>query len=70
MFRPVWHYEVSHLVTDLAEGWDAMGNIGKEAPEIEVLPAEQPGPAKREAAPARPAPAQPAPATEPDPAPA
>jgi hypothetical protein len=47
-----------------------VGNIGKEAQEIEVLPAEQPTPAERESRPAEPAPPEPArvPAAEPTPA--
>ncbi len=49
-----------------------MGNIGKEAQEIEVLPAEQeqPAPAERERAPSEPMPPEPAsvPAAEPTPA--
>lgn len=49
-----------------------MGNIGKEAQEIEVLPAEQeqPAPAERETAPSEPMPPEPAsvPAAEPTPA--
>ncbi len=50
----------------------AVGNIGKEAQEIEVLPAEQdlPAPAERKSGPAEPAPpeAAPVPAAEPRPA--
>jgi hypothetical protein len=48
----------------------AVGNIGKEAQEIEVLPAEQPVPVEREPGPAEPAPPEPAlvPAAEPTPA--
>jgi hypothetical protein len=38
-----------------------VGNIGKEAQEIEVLPAEQPVPAERDLGPAEPAPPEPAP---------
>ena len=46
-----------------------MGNIGKEAQEIEVLPAEQVAPAERESRPAEPAPPDPAPVpAEPTPA--
>jgi hypothetical protein len=47
-----------------------VGNIGKEAQEIEVLPVEQPTPAERESIPAEPAPPEPAsvPASEPTPA--
>jgi hypothetical protein len=49
-----------------------VGNIGKEAQEIEVLPAEQeaPAPAEREIAPSEPVPPGPAsvPAAEPTPA--
>ena len=49
-----------------------MGNIGKEAQEIEVLPAEQAAPAEqapaeRESRPAEPAPPDPVPAAEPTP---
>jgi hypothetical protein len=49
-----------------------MGNIGKEAPEIEVLPAEQPVPAERRPGPAEPEPsrAEPAVVPESEPAPA
>ncbi len=49
-----------------------VGNIGKEAPEIEVLPAEQPVPAERETGPAEreARPGQPAPAADPEPVPA
>ncbi len=45
-----------------------MGNIGKEAPEIEVLPAAQPMPAEHEAVPAEPAPPAPAPVPAAEPA--
>jgi hypothetical protein len=47
-----------------------VGNIGKEAQEIEVLPTVQPAPAERESAPADPAPPEHAavPAAEPTPA--
>ena len=47
-----------------------MGNIGKEAQEIEVLPAGQPAPAERESGPAEPVPppSAPVPAAEPTPA--
>ena len=47
-----------------------MGNIGKEAQEIEVLPTEQPTPAERESGRPEPAPPEPArvPAAEPTPA--
>jgi hypothetical protein len=50
-----------------------VGNIGKEAQEIEVLPAEQAAPAEqapaeRESRPAEPAPPDPVPAAEPTPA--
>ena len=49
-----------------------MGNIGKEAPEIEVLPAEQPVPAERETEPAEhdARPARPGPVADPEPVPA
>jgi hypothetical protein len=47
-----------------------VGNIGKEAQEIEVLPAEQPVPAERELAPAEPAPPEPAPVPAAEPTPA
>jgi hypothetical protein len=47
-----------------------VGNIGKEAQEIEVLPAEQPVPVERELGPAEPAPPEraPVPSAEPTPA--
>ena len=48
----------------------AVGNIGKEAQEIEVLPAEQPVPAERELGPAEPAPPEPAPVPAAEPTPA
>jgi hypothetical protein len=47
-----------------------VGNIGKEAQEIEVLPTEQPIPAERELAPAEPAPPEPAPVPAAEPTPA
>ncbi len=49
-----------------------MGNIGKESPEIYVLPAEQPGPAEHRPGPAAPEPrhAEPALVPESEPAPA
>ena len=47
-----------------------MGNIGKEAQEIEVLPAEQAVPAERESGPAEPAPPEPAPVPAAEPTPA
>ena len=46
-----------------------MGNIGKEAEEIEVLPAEQTVPAERESGPAEPAPPEPAPVPAAEPTP-
>ena len=56
------------MATVMAKG-QAVGNIGKEAPEIEVLPAEQPMPAEHEAGPAERGPAEPA-LPEPAPVPA
>jgi hypothetical protein len=49
-----------------------MGNIGKEAPEIEVLPVAQPVPAEHRPGPAEPEPrhAEPAPVPESEPVPA
>jgi hypothetical protein len=47
-----------------------VGNIGKEAQEIEVLPAEQPTPAERESGPAEPVPPEPAPVPAAEPTPA
>jgi len=49
-----------------------VGNIGKEAPEIEVLPVGQPVPAEHESRPARreSSPAEPAPVPESEPVPA
>jgi hypothetical protein len=49
-----------------------VGNIGEEAPEIDVLPVEQPVPAEHESRSAEPepVPAEPAPAPEPEPVPA
>jgi hypothetical protein len=48
-----------------------VGNIGKEAPEIDVLPVEQPVPAEHESRSAEPEPmpAEPAPVPEPEPEP-
>jgi hypothetical protein len=48
----------------------AVGNIGKEAQEIEVLPEEQDAPAERESRPAEPAPPGPAPVPAAEPTPA
>jgi hypothetical protein len=49
-----------------------VGNIGKEAPEIDVLPLEQPVPAEHESRSAEPGPmpAEPAPVPESEPVPA
>jgi hypothetical protein len=49
-----------------------VGNIGKEAPEIDVLPVEQPVPAEHESTSAgrEPGPAQPEPVPESEPVPA
>jgi hypothetical protein len=58
-------------IAALARGL-VVGNIGKEAPEIDVLPVEQPVPAEhgsRSAAP-EPGPAEPAPVPESEPVPA
>ncbi len=46
-----------------------MGNIGKEAQEIEVLPTEQITPAERESGPAEPVPPEPAPVPAAEPTP-
>jgi hypothetical protein len=49
-----------------------VGNIGKEAPEIDVLPVEQPAPAEHESSSGErePGPADPAPVPESEPVPA
>jgi hypothetical protein len=67
----VWHYEAGDLATAAVKG-RVVGNIGKEAQEIEVLPAEQeqPAPAERERAPSEPMPPEHAPAPAAEPAPA
>ena len=64
-----WHYEPGIRRPKRAKG-RTVGNIGKEAEEIEVLPAEQAVPAERESGPAEPAPAEPAPVPAAEPTPA
>jgi len=65
----VWHYEPGIRRPKRAKG-RTVGNIGKEAEEIEVLPAEQTVPAERESGPAEPAPPEPAPVPAAEPTPA
>ncbi len=66
-----WQYEMRANDDRGGEGL-VVGNIGKEAPEIEVLPVGQPFPAKQESRSAKreSRPAEPAPVPESEPVPA
>jgi hypothetical protein len=73
----LWQYEMRRTTMRCGERRPrgkglVVGNIGKEAPEIDVLPTEQPVPAEDEPRPAgqEPRPAEQAPVPESDPVPA
>ena len=68
----VWHYEIfaqrrRNAANDCRDGKGlVVGNIGKEAPEIDVLPVEQPVPAEHGSRSAEPDPRPAEPARVPD----